>query len=130
MTTRLPRTIQQRREYNADERFAFSEIAAKRLGRGTPATAFGRELQRQRRRRRLSMKQLGRLAGLSTTAISRLESGERPTLPLRSTVLAIAEALAATPGDRDRLLVLSRHMPAGRGVRKLVYDRLGLELPE
>jgi uncharacterized protein len=58
---------------------------------------FGINLRRARRQRRLTQVQLAERAGVSQTAISRLEAGDRD--PLLTTVVRLAKALGVKEAD-------------------------------
>ena len=66
----------------------------------TLQTRFGENLRTARQRSDLSMAELGRLAGLSHSEVSRLEAGIRE--PRLATVLALARALDTDVNDLIR----------------------------
>jgi len=59
----------------------------------------------------ISQKQLGHAIGVSRQTIGLYERMEEPTIPLRYTVLRIAEALELTPLNTDRLLAAAGYGP-------------------
>lgn len=67
-----------------------------------PCETFGDVLRRLRESRGLSQSRLARLAGVDPSCISRLESCARSAT--RMTVHEIADALDATPDEREHLL--------------------------
>ena len=64
-------------------------------------------------RRRISLNELARRAGVDPAYIHRIEgrSGKRPPLPRRPVVLGIAAALGSDPRQTDQLLALAGHTP-------------------
>lgn len=63
----------------------------------TAALRFGQRLRELRYEQGLSQDDLWQTSGIHTTAISRLERGERE--PRLSTILRLADGLAAEPGE-------------------------------
>jgi predicted ATPase/DNA-binding XRE family transcriptional regulator len=70
-------------------------------------TAFGMALRSMRLAAGLSQGVLAERAGLSEKAVGALERGDRTT-PRPATVVLLADALGASPADRDRLLAAAR----------------------
>jgi len=66
-------------------------------------TAFGAALRSMRLAAGLSQGALAERAGLSEKAVGALERGDRTT-PRPATVVLLADALGASPAERDRLL--------------------------
>src|SRR5436305_12195998 len=66
-------------------------------------TAFGTVLRSMRLAAGLSQGALAERAGLSEKAVGALERGDR-MIPRPATVVLLADALGASPADRDRLL--------------------------
>ncbi len=75
--------------------------------------AFGKLLETYRNARGWTKAQLAERAKLDPSAISRLESGQR--FPERQTVALLADALALSPLDRERLY-------AAAGYRSEAWD--------
>jgi transcriptional regulator with XRE-family HTH domain len=69
---------------------------------------LGPKIAELRTQRRLSMAELGRRAGVDTSMISRLEASERGAT--REVIERIADALAASPPDRNALLVAAGYL--------------------
>jgi transcriptional regulator with XRE-family HTH domain len=78
------------------------------------ALAFGAAVRRLRQESGLSLNELARRAGVDPAYIHRIESrgAQRPPLPRRGVVLAIAAALGCGPAQTDQLLALGGHTPA------------------
>lgn len=91
------------------------QMDRRRRGRPTgEALGFGLTLRDIRETRpRLSQSRLAELAGLDHSYLSRIEAGQR--VPSRQVVLALADALAATDIERDRLLIAAGFMPEDSG---------------
>lgn len=84
------------------------------LGPTSVATGFGLVLRDIRESRpKLSQSRLADLADLDHSYLSRIEAGHR--IPSRQVVLALADALAATDIERDRLLIAAGFMPEDSG---------------
>lgn len=85
---------------------------------GTPepiAPAFGDLLRRFRRAADLTQEQLAERAGLSVAGISALERGAKVS-PQRETVRLLAEALALSAADRQRLeATVAKRQPSNAG---------------
>jgi predicted ATPase/transcriptional regulator with XRE-family HTH domain len=79
-------------------------------------TAFGAALRSMRLAAGLSQGALAERAGLSEKAVGALERGDR-TSPRPATVVLLAQALGASPAERDRLLDAARadERPIERG---------------
>src|SRR5689334_19100839 len=97
-------------------------------------TAFGAALRSMRLAAGLSQAALAERAGLSEKAIGALERGDR-TSPRPATVVVLAQALGASPADRERLLAAA-HAEAGATEREQPTDtdpaspaRPGLPVP-
>jgi transcriptional regulator with XRE-family HTH domain len=77
------------------------------------ALAFGAAVRRLRQDAGLSLNELARRAGVDPAYIHRIEArgSQRPPLPRRAVVLAIAAALGSGRGQTDQLLALSGHTP-------------------
>ncbi len=75
---------------------------------------FGARVQALRLAAGLSLNELARRAGVDPAYIHRIEARrpQRPTLPRRGVVLAIAAALGSNPRQTDQLLALAGHTPA------------------
>jgi transcriptional regulator with XRE-family HTH domain len=78
------------------------------------ALAFGAAVRQRRQTAGLSLNELARRAGVDPAYIHRIEArgAQRPPLPRRAVVLAIAAALGCGPGQTDQLLALAGHTPA------------------
>ena len=83
------------------------------------ARAFGATLRALRLEAGMSMNELARRAAVDAAYIHRMESrrtesrgAQRPPLPRRGVVLAIAAALGSNAHQTDRLLALAGHAPA------------------
>jgi transcriptional regulator with XRE-family HTH domain len=74
-------------------------------GPGPPPETVGLILAGMRRARRLTGAQVGRLAGLSQSTISRLETGQNPPDP--DHVARVAAALDATSSEVERLVQMA-----------------------
>ena len=78
------------------------------LGRTRLATsAFGATLRSMRLAAGLSQGALAERAGLSEKAVGALERGDRTT-PRPATVVLLADAMSASPAERERLLAAAR----------------------
>src|SRR5215471_17651837 len=79
-------------------------------------TAFGAALRSMRLAAGLSQAALAERAGLSEKAVGALERGDRTT-PRPATVALLADAVGASPAERDRLLAAARaeERPTERG---------------
>jgi transcriptional regulator with XRE-family HTH domain len=77
------------------------------------ALDFGAAVHALRVRAGLSLNQLARRAGVDPAYVHRIESrtAERPPLPRRPVVLAIAQALGSDPHQADQLLALAGYVP-------------------
>lgn len=78
------------------------------------ALAFGATVRSLRAAAGLSLNQLARGAHVDPAYIHRIESrgAQRPPLPRRAVVLAIAAALGSNRRQTDQLLALGGHTPA------------------
>jgi transcriptional regulator with XRE-family HTH domain len=78
------------------------------------ALAFGATVRTLRQQAGLSLNELARRADVDPAYIHRIESRrtQRPPLPRRAVVLAIAAALDSSPGQTDQLLALAGHTPS------------------
>ena len=78
------------------------------------ALAFGAAVRRLRQDAGLSLNELARRAGVDPAYIHRIESrgAQRPPLPRRAVVLAIAAAFGCSQAQTDQLLALAGHTPA------------------
>ena len=78
------------------------------------ALAFGATVKALRQQAGLSLNALARRAGVDPAYIHRIEARgtQRPPLPRRSVVLAIAAALGSSRRQTDQLLALAGHTPA------------------
>jgi PTS system nitrogen regulatory IIA component len=78
------------------------------------ALAFGATVRTLRQQAGLSLNELARRAGVDPAYIHRIEArgAQRPPLPRRGVVLAIAGALGSSPSQTDQLLALSGHTPS------------------
>lgn len=78
------------------------------------ALAFGAAVKALRQDAGLSLNALARGAGVDPAYIHRIEArgAQRPPLPRRAVVIAIAAALGSTPRQTDQLLALAGHTPA------------------
>jgi transcriptional regulator with XRE-family HTH domain len=130
------------------------EVPALRLGRALAASGrclplgkrensvagtFGVTLRRYRLRLGLSQNALAKVVGINASYINRLERGERRA-PAREVAFALAEALALSADDVDRLLGSAGYLPpsmrtldpadstVGAVVRLLVDERLSPEV--
>jgi transcriptional regulator with XRE-family HTH domain len=76
--------------------------------------AFGATVRALRQQAGLSLNELARRAGVDPAYIHRIEArgAQRPPLPRRGVVVAIAAALGSNPRQTDQLLALSGHTPA------------------
>ncbi|MBV9169049.1 MAG: helix-turn-helix domain-containing protein, partial [Chloroflexi bacterium] len=98
------------------------------------STAFGLALRSMRVAAGLSQAALAERAGLSEKAVGALERGDRTT-PRPATVVLLADALGASPAERDRLLAAAhaegrpseRGRPTDTGAASLA--RRGLLVP-
>jgi transcriptional regulator with XRE-family HTH domain len=74
---------------------------------------FGARVQALRLQAGLSLNELARRAGVDPAYIHRIEArrAQRPTLPRRGVVLAIAAALGSNRHQADQLLALAGHTP-------------------
>jgi predicted ATPase/transcriptional regulator with XRE-family HTH domain len=79
-------------------------------------TAFGAALRSMRLAAGLSQGALAERAGLSEKAVGALERGDRTT-PRPATIVLLADAVGASPAERDRLLAAARaeQRPTGSG---------------
>src|SRR6266850_2474641 len=77
------------------------------------ALAFGASVRALRLQAGLSLNELARRAGVDPAYIHRIESrgAQRPPLPRRPVVVAIAVALGSDAHQTDQLLALSGHTP-------------------
>jgi transcriptional regulator with XRE-family HTH domain len=79
------------------------------------ALAFGAAVRRLRLQAGTSLNELARRAGVDPAYIHRIEAQsttQRPPLPRRAVVLAIAAALGSDRRQTDQLLALAGHAPA------------------
>src|SRR5258708_10233736 len=78
------------------------------------ALAFGATVRALRLQAGLSLNELARRAGVDPAYIHRIESrtAQRPPLPRRPVVAAIAAALGSDAQQTDQLLALAGHTPA------------------
>ncbi len=78
------------------------------------ALAFGASVRALRQQAGLSLNELARRAGVDPAYIHRIEGrgAQRPPLPRRAVVVAIAAALGSGPHQTDQLLALAGHTPA------------------
>jgi len=78
------------------------------------AVAFGASVRALRLETGLSLNELARRAGVDPAYIHRIEArgSQRPPLPRRAVVLAIAAALGLGPRQTDQLLAEAGHTPA------------------
>ncbi|SRR6266851_4944701 len=78
------------------------------------ALAFGASVRALRLQAGLSLNELARRAGVDAAYIHRIEArgAQRPPLPRRAVVLAIAAALGQDARRADQLLALAGHTPA------------------
>jgi transcriptional regulator with XRE-family HTH domain len=79
------------------------------------ALTFGAAVRRLRLQVGISLNQLARRAGVDPAYIHRIEAvstaAQRPPLPRRAVVQAIATALGSDPRQTDQLLALAGHVP-------------------
>ncbi|HLZ30158.1 MAG TPA: helix-turn-helix transcriptional regulator [Chloroflexota bacterium] len=78
------------------------------------ALAFGATVRALRLNAGLSLNALARRAGVDPAYVHRMEArgAQRPPLPRRAVVLAIAAAFGSDPRQADQLLALAGHAPA------------------
>src|SRR5579872_4318428 len=78
------------------------------------ALAFGATVRTLRLQTGISLNELARRAGIDPAYVHRMESPrtQRPPLPRRAVVLAIASGLGSSPRQTDQLLALAGHAPA------------------
>ena len=78
------------------------------------ALAFGATVRALRLNAGLSLNELARRAGVDPAYVHRIEArgAQRPPLPRRPVVLAIAAAFGSNPRQADQLLALAGHAPA------------------
>jgi transcriptional regulator with XRE-family HTH domain len=78
------------------------------------ALAFGATVRALRLQAGLSLNELARRAGVDPAYIHRIEArgAQRPPLPRRPVVVAIAAAFGSDPRQADQLLALAGHTPA------------------
>jgi len=78
------------------------------------ALAFGATVRTLRLQAGISLNELARRAGIDPAYVHRMESprAQRPPLPRRAVVVAIAAALGSTQRQTDQLLALAGHAPA------------------
>lgn len=78
------------------------------------ALAFGATVRALRQQAGISLNELARRAGVDPAYIHRIEArgAQRPPLPRRPVVLAIAAAFGSSPRQADQLLALAGHAPA------------------
>ena len=78
------------------------------------ALAFGAAVRTLRQQAGLSLNELARRAGVDPAYIHRIEARgrQRPPLPRRGVVVAIAAALGSDARRTDQLLALAGHAPA------------------
>ncbi len=78
------------------------------------ALAFGATVRSLRTQAGLSLNELARRAGIDPAYVHRIErrGSQRPPLPRRGVVLAIAQALGSSRGQTDQLLALAGHTPS------------------
>src|SRR5436305_9828270 len=84
-------------------------------------TAFGTVLRSMRLAAGLSQGALAERAGLSEKAVGALERGDRTT-PRPATVVLLADAVGASPAERERLLAAA-HAEGGLTDRGRPTDR-------
>ena len=90
-------------------------MATRDAGSESIALAFGAAVRELRQHAGLSLNELARRAGVDPAYIHRIEARgarQRPPLPRRAVVVAIAAALGSNPQQTDELLALSGHTPA------------------
>jgi transcriptional regulator with XRE-family HTH domain len=81
------------------------------------ALTFGAAVRRLRLQVGISLNELARRAGVDPAYIHRIEAAssssaaQRPPLPRRAVVQAIAAALGSDPRQTDQLLALAGHVP-------------------
>ena len=78
------------------------------------ALAFGAAVRALRVQANLSLNELARRAAIDPAYVHRIESRgtQRPPLPRRAVVVAIAAALGSSTRQTDQLLALAGHVPA------------------
>src|SRR5437870_1530429 len=78
------------------------------------ALAFGSAVRARRLQAGLSLNELARRAGVAPAYVHRIEARgpQRPPLPRRAVVMALAAALGSDPPQADQLLALAGHAPA------------------
>src|ERR1700736_1321116 len=78
------------------------------------ALAFGATVRALRLRAGISLNELARRAGVDPAYVHRIEArgAQRPPLPRRPVVLAIAAAFGSNRRQADQLLALAGHAPA------------------
>src|SRR5437868_10201550 len=78
------------------------------------ALAFGATVRATRQQAGMSLNELARRAGVDPAYIHRIEARgpQRPPLPRRAVVIAIAAALGLDSRRSDQLLALAGHTPA------------------
>src|ERR1700674_4304199 len=78
------------------------------------AIAFGATVHALRLQAGISLNELARRAGVDPAYVHRMESrgAQRPPLPRRPVVLALAAAFGADARQADQLLALAGHAPA------------------
>src|ERR1700682_4299629 len=88
-------------------------VAADDLESEAIALAFGATVHTLRVNMGISLNELARRAGVDPAYIHRIEArgAQRPPLPRRPVVAAIAAALGSGPWQTDQLLALAGHPP-------------------
>src|ERR1700687_6379895 len=77
------------------------------------ARAFGATVRALRLHAGISLNELARRAGVDPAYVHRMEArgAQRPPLPRRPVVLALAAAFGSDPRQADQLLALAGHAP-------------------
>src|SRR6267143_1187620 len=98
----------------AERRRAAAAAASDDLESEAIALAFGAAVHALRVQVGISLNELARRAGVDPAYIHRIESrgAQRPPLPRRPVVVAIAAALGSDPRQTDQLLALAGHTPS------------------
>src|SRR5258708_15904124 len=98
----------------AERRSAAAAAAGDDLESEAIALAFGATVRALRLHAGISLNELARRAGVDPAYIHRIESrgAQRPPLPRRPVVVAIAAALGSDTRQTDQLLALAGHTPA------------------
>jgi predicted ATPase/DNA-binding XRE family transcriptional regulator len=91
-------------------------------------TAFGAALRSMRLAAGLSQAALAERAGLSEKAVGALERGDRTT-PRPATIVLLAQAVGASPAQRDRLLAAARAEQRPTDIDAASVARHGLLVP-